>query len=269
MNRKRLLFIASFALLSGAAVSGWVYQRLLAMATPLRPTVDVVVAANDIDAGAKIGDRDIKIVKYVPDDLPADFFRSKAPVVGHGAVLPIHKGEFVLPDKLSEGQGLTALIAMGMRAEAVRVNDVSAVAGFAAPGTRVDVLVTGTPRGSSEPQTRVLLQDVLVLAVGSKTDRKPTQEPQNASVVTLLLSPDDATRLVLAGQEGRIQLVLRNPGDTKQETTAAITNTNLFGNAGPERPIRIRRTKPAPDVPKLLEIEILTGPHKETIQMKQ
>lgn len=269
MNRKRLLFIGSLALLSGLAVSGWVYQRLQAMATPLKAMVEVVVAANDIDAGAKIGDRDLKIVKYASDDLPAGFFRIKASVVGHGAVLPIHKGEFLLPDKLSEGQGLTALIAMGMRAEAVRVNDVSAVGGFAAPGTRVDVLVTGASRGSSELQTRVLLQDILVLAVGSSTDRDPTREPQKAPVVTLLLSPDDSTRLALASQEGRIQLVLRNPGDTKQETSAAITNANLFGNAGPVRPTRIKQTKPAPDVPKLLDIEILTGPQKQTVHLKQ
>jgi len=118
-----------------------------------------------------------------------------------------------------------------MRAEAVRVNDVTAVAGFVVPGTRVDVLVTGNPTGSSDPQTVTFLQNVAVLATGQKTDRSATGEPQNSSLVTLLVSPEDSEELALASQEGRIQLVLRNPLDTNQDKPAAIRNTNLFGGA--------------------------------------
>jgi pilus assembly protein CpaB len=269
MNRKRFFFIGIVALLSGVAVSGWVYHRLQATATPAQSTMDVVVAANDIDVGAKIADHDLKIVKYIADDLPSDFFRTKALVLGHGAIISIRKGEFVLPDKLSDGRGLPALIAMGMRAEAVRVNDVTAVGGFAAPGARVDVLATGTPRGSNEPQTKILLQDILVLAVGEQTDRISTREPQNATVITLLLSPEDSEKVALASQEGRIQLVLRNPGDRRQETTPAITHTNLFSAAMLDHRSKTMRPKPAPNVPKLIEIEIITGPQKETIQLKQ
>jgi pilus assembly protein CpaB len=267
MNRRRLLFIGILALALGAVVSTRVYHQLLAKTTPTKATVEVVVAANDIQVGAKIADQDLKIVKYLPDDLPAAFFRTKNPVLGHGAVLPIHKGEFVLPDKLSTGPGFTSLIAVGMRAEAVRVNDVTAVAGFAGPGTRVDVLATGTPSGTNEPQTETILQDVLVLAVGPKTDRSPTGEPsQNATVVTLQVSPEDAEKLALASQEGRIQLVLRNLGDTNQETTPAVKNTNLFRGATPQQPTKAKRREPAPKRP---EIEMINGPKRETIQLKE
>jgi pilus assembly protein CpaB len=272
MNRKRLLFIGFLALVLGAVVSISVYNRLQAKVTPAKVNVDVVVAANDIQVGAKIGEQDLKIAKYLPDDLPSGVFHVKTSVAGHGAVLPIHKGEFVLPDKLSAGPGLPSLIAVGMRAEAVRVNDVTAVGGFAGPGTRVDVLVTGNPAGSSEPQTETILQNILVLAVGAKTDRSQTGEPQNATVVTLLVSPEDAEKLALASQEGRIQLVLRNSGDTKQETTPAIKNTNLFSGANP-KPAKPKRVKPtpthAPETPNLLEIEMIKGPQKETIRLKQ
>src|SRR5579864_2036831 len=258
MNRTRLLFIGILALALGAAVSTLVYHRLQAKAAPARTDVDVVVAANDIQVGAKIGDHDLKIVKYPPDDLPPGVFHTKTSVVGHGAVLPIGKGEFVVPDKLAAGPGLSALIAMGMRAEAVRVNDVTGVAGFALPGTRVDVLVTGNPTGSSEPQTATVLQNIRVLATGQRTERSGTGEPQNATVVTLLVSPEDSERLALASQEGRIQLVLRNRLDVKQETPAAIKNTNLFGSATPQLPAKANRVKPAstpaPETPKLLEI---------------
>lgn len=183
----------------------------------------------------------------------------------------------MVPDKLAgenAGAGLSALIAVGMRAEAVRVNDVTAVAGFVVPGTRVDVLVTGSPAGSSEPQTMTVLQNVAVLATGQRTERSATNEPQNASVVTLLVSPEDSERLALASQ-GRIQLALRNPLDTGQEKAAVISHANLFGSPmSADHTAKVTRVKhlmtlPTPEPVKPLEIQVIEGNHKETIQLKQ
>ena len=277
MNRTRLLVIGVVALALGAALSFFVYQSLQAKMAPQKVGVDVVVAANDIQVGAKIADRDLKVVKYPPEDLPPRVFHTKTSALGRGTVLPIGKGEFVVPDKLAAenaGAGLSTLIAVGMRAEAVRVNDVTAVAGFVVPGTRVDVLVTGNPTGSSEPQTMTVLQDVAVLATGQRTERSATGEPQNASVVTLLVSPEDSEKLALASQEGRIQLVLRNPLDTNQEKAAAIRKRSLFGGAmSAPHSAKIMRVKQAPtqapEPEKPLEIDVIKGNHKETIQLKQ
>ena len=276
MNRTRLLVIGVVALALGAALSFFVYQGLQAKMAPQKVGVDAVVAANDIQVGAKIADRDLKVVKYPPEDLPPRVFHTKTSALGRGTVLPIGKGEFVVPDKLAAenaGAGLTTLIALGMRAEAVRVNDVTAVAGFVVPGTRVDVLVTGNPTGSSEPQTMTVLQDVAVLATGQRTERSATGEPQNASVVTLLVSPEDSEKLALASQEGRIQLVLRNPLDTNQEKAAAIRKRSLFGGAmSAPHSAKIMRVKQAPTQapePEKLEIDIFRGTQKETIQLKQ
>ena len=277
MNRTRLLVIGVVALALGAALSFFVYQSLQAKMAPQKVGVDAVVAANDIQVGAKIADRDLKVVKYPPEDLPPRVFHTKTSALGRGTVLPIGKGEFVVPDKLAAenaGAGLTTLIALGMRAEAVRVNDVTAVAGFVVPGTRVDVLVTGNPTGSSEPQTMTVLQDVAVLATGQRTERSATGEPQNASVVTLLVSPEDSEKLALASQEGRIQLVLRNPLDTNQEKAAAIRKRGLFGGAmSAPHSAKIMRVKQAPtqapEPEKPLEIDVIKGNHKETIQLKQ
>jgi len=276
MDRTRLLVIGIVALVLSAALSYVVYQRLQAKMAPPKLGVDVVVAAIDIQIGAKIGDRDLKVVKYSPEDLPPRVFHTKASAVGRGTVLPIGKGEFVVPDKLAAenaGAGLSTLIAVGMRAEAVRVNDVTAVAGFVVPGTRVDVLVTGNPTGSSEPQTMTVLQDVAVLATGQRTERSATGEPQNASVVTLLVSPEESEKLALASQEGRIQLVLRNPLDINQEKAAAIRKTSLFGGAmSAPHSAKVMRVKQAPTQapePEKLEIDIIRGIQKETIQLKQ
>jgi pilus assembly protein CpaB len=271
MNRTRLLVIGFVALALGAALSFFVYQSLQAKMAPPKVGVDVVVAAKDIQVGAKIEDSDLKIVKYPPEDLPRRVFHTKASAVGRGTVLPIGKGEFLVADKLAAenaGAGLSTLIAMGMRAEAVRVNDVTAVAGFVVPGTRVDVLVTGDRTGSSEPQTVTVLQNVAVLATGQRTERSATGEPHNASVVTLLVSLEDSEKLALASL-GRIQLVLRNPLDNSQEKAAVITHANLFGGAKVTRVKRVLIPPSASEPVKPLEIDVIEGSHKETIQLKQ
>ena len=142
-------------------------------------------------------------------------------MLGRGVIIPISKGEFILPSKLAPenaGSGLPSLIPPGMRAVSVRVNEVVSVAGFVGPGTRVDVLLTGTPNGSTESQTTTVLQNVAVIASGHTLERNASGEAQSTPVITLLASPEDAERLTLASSEGKIQLSLRNPLDTHQDS---------------------------------------------------
>jgi len=157
-------------------------------------------------------------------------------VLGHGVIVPISKGEFILPNRLAgenAGAGLPSLIPPGMRAVSVRVNEVVSVAGFVTPGTRVDVLLTGTPGGSGEQQTTTVLQNVAVLASGHTLERTATGEAQTTAVITLLVSPDDAQRLTLASSEGHIQLALRNPLDTKQDEFPSSNSRGLYRGAAP------------------------------------
>ncbi len=219
MNRTRLLMIGALALALGFLVSVYVYKDLQAKSgVSSDPGIDVIVAANDLQVGARVEEHDIKIIRIPFADLPEGTPRRRSDVLGHGVIIPITKGEFILPTKLAgenAGAGLPSLIPPGMRAVAVKVNDVISVAGFVTAGTRVDVLLTGTPNGGSEPQTTTVLQNVAVLAAGHTLERTSTGEAQNTPVITLLVSPDDAQRLALASTEGRIQLALRNPLDTK------------------------------------------------------
>ena len=164
MNRTRLLLIGFVALALGAIVSYSVYRTLQTKTGgDAAPGVEVVVAANDIAVGAKVGESDVKTVRYTAADLPANAFHLKTSVVGRGAILPIAKGEFFLPNKLAgenAGAGMPSLIPPGMRAISVRVNEVIGVAGFVVPGTRVDVLLTGNPSGAPEQQTTTVLENV-------------------------------------------------------------------------------------------------------------
>src|SRR5580704_7138486 len=232
MNRNRLLLIGFIALALGAFVSLVVYRNLQSRAGSKNPPgEDVIVAADDLQVGTKIDDKDIRIVHFPSGDLPDGRFHFKNKVVGRGVVLPIAKGEFILTNKLAgenAGSGLPSLIPPGMRAVSVRVNDTTSVSGFVLPGTRVDVLLTGNPQGSNEPQTTTVLENVAVIATGTRMERNSAGDAQSAPVVTLLLSPDDAQRLTLASSQGHIQLALRNPLDTKQEDIAAVRANSLY-----------------------------------------
>jgi pilus assembly protein CpaB len=221
MNRTRLLMIGVLALALGFFASVYVYKNLQAKSgISSEPGLDVIVAADDLQVGARVEEHDIKIIRIPASDLPAGAPRRRSDVLGHGVIIPITKGEFILPTKLAgenAGAGLPSLVPPGMRAVSVRVNEVVSVAGFVTPGTRVDVLLTGTPAGGAEPQTSTVLQNIAVLASGHTLERSATGEAQTTPVITLLVSPDDAQRLTLASSEGHIQLALRNPLDTRSE----------------------------------------------------
>jgi pilus assembly protein CpaB len=269
MNRTRLLFIGSIALALGAFVSFLVYSKLKnSSAADNRPGVDVVVAADDLDPGAKIQDHDVKIVRFPEGSLPANTFRHMSQVIGRGVVLPMSSGEFILPSKLAGehgGSGLPSLIPTGMLAVTVRVNDVTSVAGFVVAGTHVDVLLTGNPAGGGEQQqTTTVLENVAVVATGTTLERNSTGEPQTSPDVTLLVSPDDAQKLALATTQGKIQLALRNPLDTSQHDLNATGTNALYKGvvtaAPAPKPQKIRHAAvPAAAVTPAYSVEVIQG----------
>ena len=127
MNRTRLLLIGALALALGFVVAVYVYRNVKAPSTGMENGTEVIVAADDLQVGARVDEHDIKIIKISGNDLPANAPRRKADVLGRGVIIPIGKGEFILPNKLAgenAGSGLPSLIPPGMRAVSVRVNEV-------------------------------------------------------------------------------------------------------------------------------------------------
>jgi pilus assembly protein CpaB len=232
MNRSRLLMIGGLALAIGLLVSFTVYNRLRNIAGASHERgVRVVVASHDISVGSKLDTPDLGMITIPESAIPPGAFTDPAKVLGRGAVLPLSKGEFILTSKLAAqnaGAGLPSLIPQGMRAVSVRVNDVVSVAGFVQPGTRVDVLATGNQGSGGERQTTTVLENVAVIAVGKSLDRNAAADAPSAPVITLLVSPDDAQKLALVSQEGRIQLSLRNPLDTKKGGIGATRQSALY-----------------------------------------
>lgn len=275
MNRTRMLMIGVLALAVGFFASVYVYKNLQASAGGnTEPGIDVIVAADDLQVGARVEEHDIKIIKIPGSDLPAGAPRRRSDVLGHGVIIPITKGEFILPNKLAgenAGAGLPSLIPPGMRAVSVRVNEVVSVAGFVGPGTRVDVLLTGSPTGNGEAQTTTVLQNVTVIAAGHALDRNASGEPQNTPVITLLVTPDDAEKLTLASAEGHIQLSLRNPLDTREDEVAAERAGGLYKGAvttevkAPPRPRIKKAENVAPPRPQTMNIEVYQGDKKNDV----
>ncbi len=250
MNRSRLLMIGGLALAVGLLVSYTVYNRLRSFAGSSNNErgVPVVMAADDIQVGTKLEAHHVHVVTLPQSAVPPGAFSATSQVLGRGAILPVSKGEFILPSKLAAlnaGTGLSSMIPQGMRAVSVRVNDVVSVAGFVQPGSHVDVLATGQG-GGNDRQTTTVLENVLVLAVGKSLDRNPLADAQTAPVITLAVSPDDAQKLALVSQEGRIQLSLRNPMDTRKGGIGATRTSSLYLG---EKPVA---TEPKPKAHKVV-----------------
>jgi len=279
MNRTRLVFIGILALALGAFASVLAYRMLQAHNGAAQGGVqDVVVATNNIPVGARIQDKDVRLVHLPAEAIPASAFRHIERTVGRGVIQPIAAGDFVLTTKLASenaGSGLPSMIPPGMRAVSVRVNDFSSVSGFVQPGSRVDVLMTGTATGSSEPQTITVLRNVAVLANGQKLDRGLLgNESQNSPVITLAVSPDDAAKLALAMNQGHIQLALRNPLDTNQAEVASIGMHSLYQNGTVVRPPVRTKPKPAPapvaqaPVPTAYPVEVIKGDKRDVTKLQ-
>jgi pilus assembly protein CpaB len=243
MNR-RVLIIVSCALVLSVCASYLVYRavgsRVTAGQAP--PTVKLVVAARNLAAGTLIQDSDLKIAAWFGPP-PAGAILQRGALGNRAVVSSIYEGELVTENRLApigSGGGLAATIPPGMRACAVKVNEVVGVAGFVVPGMRVDVLITGLPPGGSAldgPKVRTLLQNIQVLSAGVNFQKDREGKPEQAQVVNLLVTPAQAEILSLASNETHIQLVLRNPMDTQVSGLPGTILSDLFGGAHAPAPV--------------------------------
>ena len=233
-------------------------------------TTRVVGAATDIKLGTILTKDNLTTVE-ISGGVPKGFLTKPEEAIGRGVISDLYAGEPILDSRLApigSGGGLAAAIPQGMRACAVRVDDVVGVSGFVTPGMRVDVLISGVPPGQVDPnqgpQSRTLLQNIQVLSAGAEiqNEKDNQNKAKPVQVVNLLVSPDQAETLTLASNQGglRIQLVLRNPLDTKTDPVAGTAEGNFFGKiAGPEKPKSVaapkKVVKPAAEAP----IEVFNG----------
>jgi pilus assembly protein CpaB len=259
MNRRLTMILSSAFVV--AVLCSYVVYRIAAkqLNTPRQPqATPVVVAARDLEIGTLIKDADLTTAEWI-GPLPKGALSAKETIIGRGVVSQLYQGEPVIDTRLAgagAGGGLAATIPPGMRACAVRVNEVVGVAGFVVPGMRVDVIISGTSPGATAaqgPTVKTLLQNIQVLSAGTNIQKDNEGKPVQVPVVNLLVTPEQAEVLSLAGNETRIQLVLRNPLDTETVKTPGAGMAGLF--AGPVAP-RVERAvvrKPAAPPPPTVE----------------
>lgn len=285
MNQ-RFLSVLIFAFVVAAAASFMLY-RLMASRVTTKAAVSsarVVLAARKLDLGTVLRDSDLKDGEW-PGALPTGAVTKKDDLIGRGIISPIYDNEPIVESRLAAkgaGGGLAATIPKGMRAVAVRVNEVVGVAGFVTPGMRVDVLISGNPpssQGSNQGTvTKTLMQNIEVLSAGQEYKKDAEGKPITVQVVSLLATPDQAERLSLAINQTTIQLVLRNPMDTEIAKTSGLAMSHLFsGISGsvtedparrppPPRRVAALRSPAGPvvvkEAPKPFVMEILQGGKK-------
>src|ERR1700761_2615799 len=229
MKAKRLMMALLAALLISGLSTFWLSRRL-ARAAHVEPSKKQrMVAANQtLEAGELLKPESLRLVDS-PIALSGSFTKIEE-VTGRVALFPLAKDQPILNSYLAPvgvGPGLTAKIPTGMRAISVRSDEVVGVAGFLLPGTHVDVLMTYHSVAAPEPQTLTALQDVVVLAAGQQIQPQADGKPISVNVVTLLLKPEDAEKLVLATSLGGIHLVLRNGADGDQTKNFAVGLSQL------------------------------------------
>jgi pilus assembly protein CpaB len=263
------------ALASGGVAALLAMRYLRQQSAPvLAPpkTGDLVIAARSLPLGTVLADGDVKTIEWTGTAFPVGYTTRKADVVGRGVMSPLQENEPILESKLAPkgaGGGLPVIIDQGKRALTMRVNDVSGVAGFVTPNTRVDVLLTINDRVNTggEPGTRIIMQDVRALAAGQQIQPDKDGKPVSVGVVTFLLSPEQAETLALASQQGSIQLALRNMLDTARVKTYGTRQSALLGGpigrpVGPRRPTVSRGNTAAtapPPQPSQTVIEVYRG----------
>ena len=202
--------------------------------------ITMVVAAKPIPLAASIERQHLKVVRVPPAAAPKTSFQSVEDVIGRVSQMNILDEEPILEGKLVAtglGGGLQSVIPEGQRAITVRANDVIGVAGFLSPGDFVDVIATMMERDRGVMVTKTVLQKIKVLSVGQQMEPGKDGKPKAVSTVTLLVSPDEAERLVLATSQGQIQLVMRSAVDLSEKSTRGSNPDNLLGRTAAPKPV--------------------------------
>jgi pilus assembly protein CpaB len=259
---RRFITVLGVSLVFALVVSAVFYQMTARGGGPAKKAdasdqKDLVVTTRPLGVGVMIKPSDVKVVKVTAEAFPKGGFSKVEDVLDRPVISNILLEEAILEGRLAakgSGLGLAPTIPVGMRAVTVRVNDIANVAGFVLPGMRVDVLVTGKPPSADGEMTNTVLQNMLVLSAGTTMQPDARGQAIQAPNVTLLATPDQAELLTLAGNEGRLQLVLRNSSDQGIEKTTGRFVTELYNGARHPKPAAAPQPAPKPVVAAAVEL---------------
>ncbi len=299
MRNKRFLVVLAGALVFGLLAAVTVSRYLSSAQAYSKDLRQVAVAKVAIPVGTKIVADQVQVVPFPKESTPDGAFESAEKLNGRVAVTNINPREPITEARLApEGTagGLSAVIPEGYRAMTVKVDDVVGISGFVQPGTLVDVVVVINPeegyKGAQGPISKIVLQNIKVLANGQNIDKPESEREANSvKAVTLQVTPEQAEKLALAATEGKLQLVMRSSLDQGDEETPGVSKRGLLNGdvavpqpepgslkserpAAESKPRRVRprveqkaapaASTPAPQAPKA-SVEMIEGAKKRSV----
>jgi pilus assembly protein CpaB len=223
-----------FAAVAAFMTLGYLKQASTKPVTPKLETETVVVATSGIKRGDTVSAENVKVVDWPKNAVPDGAFTTLESSIGTVARTPIFENDPITQHKVVDANSksvLSMLIPDGRRAISIKVNEVTGISGFVAPSSRVDVLVSLPQKDEDQARTKVVLQDIEVLAIAQAIEQRENK-PVIVNTVTLNVLPTEAESLTLAANEGSLQLTLRNDRDQARVYTAGVSLDQLVGKAG-------------------------------------
>jgi len=237
---KRFAGVLIFAFVVAAAGGLVTYRSLMSHSQPAKaaaPSVQIVLAAKDIELGAVLKDGDIQMADWA-GAVPLGATNKVQDLIGRGVTTAIYAKEPIIESRLAPkgaGGGLPSMIPHGMRAFAVSVNEIVGVAGFVTAGSHVDLLIQGGAPGVNPALgtlSKTLMQNLEVLSAGQDFKKDPEGKPVGVAVVTVLVTPEQAEVLSLASSQTSIRMTLRNPLDHDIAKTPGTALKFVWQGAG-------------------------------------
>jgi len=231
--------------------------------------VPILVAAVDLSWGTKLSKEMVKKVAFLKESLPAGYFSDEAALRDRIVIAPIKQGEPLVEHRLAPigitTGGVSAILPPGKRAIAVKGDKIIGISGFISPQNRVDVLATMTHPKTKAEMTKLVLENVLVLATGTVMEDNGKGEPKPVDVYTLEVTPEEGEKLALAATKGKLQFALRNVTDSENVLTKGATIDKTLASLSPVEPRKPRqrvikkKTAPTKWEPAAYTVEVIKG----------
>ncbi len=254
-----------FAILGGLIAYKWAQAQKVVpgalKSAQSSDVVDVAVAAADIPWGTKLATEHVQMNGFLKKSLPTGHFTNQESIAGRVLSMPVKQGEIILESRLAPTSittgGVTAIITPGKRALAVKGDKIVGLAGLIKPHDRVDVLVTLENHDDHKQTTKVVLENIVVLAAGTQMQKNDKGEALPVDVYTLEVTPEDGEKLALASNEGKLQFALRSVIDADTILTSGATVNDTLDSYA--------RISGAPEE-KPYVMEIVRGKERELVR---
>jgi pilus assembly protein CpaB len=266
MERLRAILPILLAVCVALGGAFWTYKWVNNQIAPSAKQVDlseavpIAVALMDLPWGTQLTSKHMKLVRYLRDSLPPGHFEDLTELEGRVLLSPVTADEPIIESRLApttvEAGGVSAVVKPGKRAIAVKGDKVIGLSGLIRPGNRVDVLVTLTDPRNDREVTKLVLQDVPVLATGEELSENGEGEASPVDVYTLEVTPEEGEKLALAAAEGRLQFALRNATDMETVLTRGATVPKTLASF---RPVERKRKRSAGAPPPVSKVQVIKG----------